>query len=91
MGRHVLLERRRQGVERELLQPVAQPRVADDRRPATSSEYIASTTVQSSVPCDGLRPARCSSQVKIPVAWPWYRSSISSIRKTASLSFGIAA
>ena len=42
------------------------------RTPAsTSSEYIASTTVQSSVPCDGLRPARCSSQVKIPVAWPW--------------------
>ena len=35
-----------------------------------STEYMASTTVHSSVPWVGLEPLRCSSQVKIPLATP---------------------
>ncbi len=53
---------------------------------SVSSEYIISTTVHSSVPCDGLRPARCSSHENIPVACPWTRSSASSRVNTARRS-----
>src|SRR5579863_212342 len=42
---------------------------------ARSSENMYSTTVQSSEPCDGSRPDRCSSQENMPLGRPWYLSS----------------
>ena len=39
-----------------------------------SYENIASTTVQYSVPRLGFRPAKHSSQLNMPLAWPWYMS-----------------
>ena len=38
---------------------------------SVSSVYISSTTVHVSVPCVGLAPLRCSSQVNTPLATPW--------------------
>ena len=49
-------------------------------------ENINSTTAQSSVPCDGCRPATCSSAANIPVAWPWYLSRCSRKDSAASKS-----
>ena len=49
-------------------------------------ENIASTTLHSSVPRLGLRPARHSSHANIPLACPWYASILCTRRYVLSTS-----